>query len=166
MDEMYFEQIVEKNNEKNIAICRFAIVLGSIGLFAAGYFLMKGTLFLAGVVLALAGFMVIIPRFYVEYEYLYMSKELSVDKIYNKESRKKMGSYELTGMTVMAKEGSDELKYVENRQGVVHDYTSGDNENGVYVIVMNDQKGTRIRFEPNEEILKAIRQQFPRQAKY
>ena len=167
MEEQYYEQIVEKNNEKNIAACRMGVVVLSIGLFAAGYVLMKGMLFLAGVVVALAGFMVVVPRFYVEYEYLYMSKELSVDRIFNKESRKKAGSWDLNSMVLMARQDSPELASYKDRQGgLVLDFTSGEADRDVFVIVMNDQKNTMIRFEPNEAITKAIRQQFPRQAKY
>ena len=102
----------------------------------------------------------------MEYEYLYISKELSVDRIYNKERRKKMGSWDLTNMEIMAPEGSGALWINKDKKSVVKDFTSQTEGGQVYVIIMKDKDSTRIRFEPDSDILRAIKSQFPRQARY
>ena len=79
-----------------------------------------------------------------------------------------MGSWDLNNMEIMALAGSDDLRSYENRQinkKNDYDFTSLTEGKNVYVIYMNDNGGTRIAFEPNDEILKTIRSQFPRQAK-
>ncbi len=166
MEEQYFEQIVEKQNERNIAFCRIAIVIVVVLLFLPAFLLGISGFILIAIVAGAVGFGFILPRFYVEYEYLYMTGEFSVDRIYNKESRKKAGNWELTNMEVMTRaDDIDSLKRLPQPQAVL-DFTSGRGDEGVYVIAMKDQKHTQIRIEPNEDILKAIRQRFPRQAKY
>ena len=57
-------------------------------------------------------------RIYIEYEYLYLDKTFSVDKITNKSKRKKIAEYSLENMEVLAPIGSHHLDSYENRQGI------------------------------------------------
>jgi hypothetical protein len=164
--EDYYEQIIKCDNEKTLALIRLAIGCVTLLLIAVSYFLGVPTLFLAALAVLIIGLFVVLPQFNMEYEYLYISKELSVDRIYNKERRKKMGSYDLTNMEIMAPEGSDALWINKDAKSVVHDYTSQSKNGQVYVIIMKDKDSTRIRFEPDSDILRAIKSQFPRQARY
>ncbi len=164
--EDYYEQIIKCDNEKTMGIIRLVIGCITLALIATSYFLGLPTLFLLALAVLVVGFFVVLPMFNMEYEYLYISKELSVDRIYNKERRKKMGSWDLTNMEIMAPEGSDALWINKDKKSVVKDYTSQTDGGQVYVIIMKDKDSTRIRFEPDSDILRAIKSQFPRQARY
>ena len=52
----------------------------------------------------------------LEYEYLYLDKELSVDKIMAKSKRKRVGTYSLDRMEVFAPVYSYHLDNFKNRQ--------------------------------------------------
>ena len=168
VEELYFEQIVERESEGKAGVVRMIVMTLSLIFLAGALMTPFGFLFPLALATAFVGFYFVVPLMYVEYEYLYMSKELTVDKIFNKERRKRVGSWDLNNMEIMALAGSDDLRSYENRQinkKNDYDFTSLTEGKNVYVIYMNDKGGTRIAFEPNDEILKTIRSQFPRQAK-
>ena len=164
MDEFYFEHIVSRVDERMALIWKwiFIIFTGAIVLF--GVLNASSIIFLAGAAIGAVGYFLVIPRLYLEFEYLYLDKELSVDKIFNKESRKKCGNYELINMEIMAPLGSDELKAYESKNSTNIDYSGNSEDAKRYVIYLTkDQKLIRLVIEPDEAILKAIKSQFPRQ---
>ena len=61
----------------------------------------------------------------VEFEYLYVDKEISVDKILNKTKRKKVEKFETESMEIFAPINSWHLDNMKNRQLKVTDYSSG-----------------------------------------
>ena len=95
---------------------------------------------------------------YVEYEYIYVDKELQIDRISGKIKRKRMETLDLQQMEVLAPIGSHELdRYKERKQ---KDYSSlGKEKKNKYVLVHNEQQ---IIFEPTEEMIKTIRTIAPR----
>ena len=97
----------------------------------------------------------------IEYEYLYVDKEISVDKVLAKSKRKKAGSYTLDQMEIMAPLGSHRLDSYKNRQLKTVDYSSGEVQQPEkrYMMVMND---CQVILEPNEIMLKAIQDVAPR----
>lgn len=161
MDDFYIEQIVNRNDEKKTSAVRLLVITVAVILFLAGAFTGFGLLIFAGLAICFIGLYFLVPMTNVEYEYLYMSKELSVDKIYNKERRKKMGSWDLNNM--------ESLKLQQNQATAANageklfDFTSGEDSATCYELVIKEKGTVRIVFEPNEELLKAIKSQFPRQ---
>lgn len=97
----------------------------------------------------------------IEYEYLYVDKEISVDKVLAKSKRKKAGSYTMEQMEIMAPLGSHRLDSYKNRQLKTVDYSSGipQQPEKRYMMVMND---CQVILEPNETMLKAIQDVAPR----
>ena len=92
-----------------------------------------------------------------------MSKELQVDKIMSKTKRKTVANYTLDKMEIFAKEGVYQLDEFKNRQMTTKDFTSGDKDAVRYVMIINDGKeSARVYLEPNDAIITAIRNQFPR----
>ncbi len=169
MEDLYYEQIVEKEGEKKAGAVKMLIIVAAMFLLFTGLMRMNSVLMFAGVIVGLAGFYFVVPLMYVEFEYLYMSKELTVDRIFNKEKRRKAGNWSLESMEIIAPLGHEDLAYYLKQDGNkknIHDFTSGVNPGAVFVIVLKDKDNTQIYFEPNDEILRAIRQQFPRQARY
>ena len=62
----------------------------------------------------------------VEYEYLYLDKELVVDKVLGKSKRKRVASYQLDRVEILAPVKSYHLDNYRNRNVKVKDYSIGE----------------------------------------
>ena len=97
-----------------------------------------------------------------KYEYLYVDKSLSVDKIVAKRTRKRIISLDLERMECFAPYGHEALKAYENRSLDTKDYTSGYSQNADkrYVLIYDGQK--KIILEPSEKMIETIYTVSPR----
>ena len=162
MEETYYEQIVRREDDRMAGFYKNAYILITVLLIAAGSFGGLYILLILGFAVLFGGYFFLLPRLHQEYEYLYMSRELSVDCIYNKESRKSCGSWNLDSMEIMAPLGSHRLDSYEKRDSAAFNFSSHIEKPGQYVIMINDSKYTRLLIEPDENLLKAIRDNYPR----
>ncbi len=98
----------------------------------------------------------------IEYEYLYLDREISVDKVMAKSRRKKVGSYTLEKMEIFAPLNSHRLDSYRNRQMKTLDYSSGiaAQPEKRYMMIWNGD--TKIILEPNAELIKAVQGVSPR----
>lgn len=106
----------------------------------------------------------------VEYEYLYLDKEIVIDRIYNQSRRKRVATYKFSKIEVIAPIKSHHL----DNYGRVSDGNYGDSSNKVvdysigfeakpdlrYVIVYEGRQ--KILFNPNEEMIKVMKNAAPR----
>lgn len=161
MGDSYVECLVDR--EKNISYFILRIVMYvacalCVLLALAGIPIM----FILGVALGVIGAFVV-PNPDYEYEYLYIGKELSIDKIIAKSKRKTVGSYDLNKMEFMCPLSSHELDSYKNKKTPVKDYSSAKKDANPYVIVYrDDRQECLIYFEPNSELLAAIKSVMPR----
>ncbi len=96
-----------------------------------------------------------------EYEYLYLDRELTVDKVLAKSKRKKVSVFHVDRMEILAPMGSHHLDEFKSRQVKTLDYSAGETQpESRYV--MYYEGGQKILLTPNEEMLKAIRNVAPR----
>ena len=97
----------------------------------------------------------------VEYEYLYVDKELQIDRITNQSKRKKMETLDLNQLDILAPIRSHELDSYRKRTGATLDYSSGEEANDPqkYMLVIGDKK---VIFEPTPELVQTIRMFSPR----
>ncbi len=103
------------------------------------------------------------PNLDLEFEYLYLDKEITIDKVMNKQKRKRICVLDLNKMEFIAPENSHELDSYKNRNAKTRDFSSKDPEAKKHVMVYNAESGAElICMEPNVEMLKAIRTVFPR----
>ena len=98
----------------------------------------------------------------VEYEYLYLDKEFSVDKIFGKTKRKKAETFEVERMEILAPIHSYHLDSYKNRNAKETDYSIGVEEKPDSRYVMYYEGNRRIVLSPNEEFVKAMRNASPR----
>ena len=98
----------------------------------------------------------------IEYEYLYVDREISIDKVMAKSRRKKAASYSLEQMEIFAPLNSHRLDSYKNRQMKTADYSSGiaAQPERRYMMVWNGD--TRVILEPNAEMIKAVQSVAPR----
>ena len=98
----------------------------------------------------------------IEYEYLYVDKELSIDKISSKSRRKKCCTLEVERMEIVAPINSVKLDGYKHKNYKVYDYSSRNNEDREikkFVIYYND--GKKIIIEPNKALIDALQQVAP-----
>ena len=98
----------------------------------------------------------------LEYEYMYVDKQLTVDKIMARTRRKKVETFDLERMEILAPIKSWHLDDYKNRQLKVVDYSSGVEQQPDirYSMIYNGEK--RVIFEPNAEMVAAIKSIAPR----
>lgn len=97
----------------------------------------------------------------VEYEYLYLDKEFSVDKVMGRSRRKKVATYSIDRMEILAPIKSYHLDAYKNRNMPVKDYSIGEElqPDERYVMYCDGQK---ILLSPSPEIVKALKNVAPR----
>ena len=154
MNESYVECLVAKKTSSAMkALQVFLIVLAVI------FFLLSMWL---GVAAAGIGAYFTSLNASVEFEYLYVDKEISVDKILNKTKRKKVEKFETESMEIFAPINSWHLDNMKNRQLKVTDYSSGvaGQPDRRYVMIYSGDR--KIIFEPSEAMVKALQSVAPR----
>ena len=162
MSDLYTEVMVEKKfTGKDMAV-KVGLIFLTVLAAVAGLTIIPIALVVA-LALGIADYL-IIPKLNVEYEYVYVNGELDIDKIYSKSKRKKGASFDLGKMEIMAPVNSHQLDSHRNNPNIkTIDYSSGMDNAKVYaVIVPGDKEMHRLLFEPDEVMIKDIRNRMPR----
>ena len=162
MNDTYVEVMVKRRTSPFLGpgrILSYALAIAFLLIAILGNFVFfLGALIFAGI----AYF--VIPRFDIEYEYLYIDKEISIDKIMSQEKRKHVYTIDLNRMQIRAPPASHELDSYRARGLKSYDFTSGEADAKKYTIVYEGaSEGTvLVDIEPNGEMLRAIKDVFPR----
>ena len=99
----------------------------------------------------------------IEYEYLYLDKELTIDKIMAQTKRKRVAVYKLDSMEIFAPIKSYHLDNYKNRQATaVKDYSIGEELKPDRRYVFFYEGGQKIIISPSEEMVKAMKMVAPR----
>ena len=102
----------------------------------------------------------------VDFEYVYVDKELRVAKIMQKQRRKELAVYDLTQMEVLAPVGSYHLDGFKNKDLKVIDYSSQGDENKAsrYALILSDGRELILDMvgDYSSQILDLIRTFSPR----
>ena len=98
----------------------------------------------------------------IEYEYTYLDKEITVDKIMAKSKRKRMGIYSVDRMEILAPIKSYHLDNYRNRNVKEADYSIGEELQPDARYVMYYEGGEKIILSPSEEMIKAMKSVAPR----
>lgn len=161
MSEAYIECLVKAKGSFIYKLARiFLYVLSGLGFLSMAF----GTSVI-GVIIGLAfGF----AGYYVgmlgevEYEYLYMDKELTVDKILAQTKRKRIATYTMERTEIMAPIKSYRLDNYKNRQTKDVDYSIGYEDKPDKRYVFYYEGGQRILISPSEEMIKVMKNANPR----
>ena len=98
----------------------------------------------------------------VEYEYLYLDKELTIDKIMAQTKRKRVAVYRLDSIEIFAPIKSYHLDNFKNRQVTVKDYSIGEELKPDRRYVFYYEGKEKVIVSPSEEMVKAMRMVAPR----
>lgn len=114
-----------------------------------------------GVVIGIAAYFIYMNA-NLEYEYLYVDKELTIDKVMAKSKRKKAAAFDMEKMEIMAPLNSHQLDSYKNRNVKTVDYSSGEEKQPDLRYAFYYDGKQKVIFEPNEEMVKAIQMIAPR----
>jgi len=98
----------------------------------------------------------------IEYEYLYLDREICIDKIMGQTKRKRVATYEVDRMEILAPFRSYRLDDYKNRQCKDIDFSSGVEEQPDKRYVFYYEGNQKIIFEPSPEFVKAVYNVAPR----
>lgn len=95
----------------------------------------------------------------VEYEYLYLDKELTIDRIVAQSRRKKVATYTIDRMEVFAPENSYHLDNYKKRDVKTEDYSAAESDK---IYCMYYEGGAKVLLSPTEDMVKALKNVAPR----
>lgn len=98
----------------------------------------------------------------IEFEYLYVDRQITVDKIFNQSRRKRVATYDCDKLEVFAPVFSYKLDDFKNRKVKTVDFSSGTIQQPDVRYAMYYDGKEKILFEPNEAFVKALYNIAPR----
>ncbi len=98
----------------------------------------------------------------LEYEYLYLDRELVVDKVMAKSKRKRVATYSVDRMEILAPMKSYHLDGYKNRDAKVKDFSIGYEEKPDLRYVMYYEGGVKLVLSPSDALVKALKSVAPR----
>lgn len=159
MNETYVEWMVKRKAPAYMVLLKFVFVILTVCFVLLGMVLIPAMLI--GIAFGVGAYFINLHA-NLEYEYLYVDKELTVDKVMAKSRRKRVAVYDIGKMEILAPIKSWHLDNYKNRQDKVVDYSSGEEKqpDHRYVFFYDGQK--KVILEPNLELVKAIAVVAPR----
>lgn len=159
MNETYVEWLVKRKTPAYMTLLKFLTIILAACFILLGLFFIPAMII--GIVFGVAAYFVNLNAD-LEYEYLYVDKELTVDKVMAKSRRKRVAVFDIGKMEILAPVKSWHLDNYKNRQDKTVDYSSGEEKqpDPRYVFYYDGQK--KVIIEPNEELIKAITTVAPR----
>ena len=140
MDDLSLEYLVERQKRSSDTLIR-AGVSGAAVLFILLAFFVNMIFLLPAIGCIVAG-IIFLPRLDVEYEYLFVAGELSIDCIYAKKSRKNIVNYPLNDVELLAPEGDGRSHADNNGSCRKLDLSSGREDAKKYVLVCSYRGST------------------------
>ena len=164
-NDVYIEDSVSITN--NGAKSMFVLSLICLVISAAG--LLFASIFFG---IPFVIFIVLSVHFYYErhvaYDYTYTNGLLDIAKVRNNTKRKLLFSAECDALEIMALNDSDDIR--DHERGTEYKPLKvyvGDEQRSLWVALFNvDGKNIKIIFEPSDELIKAMKRQFPSKVKY
>lgn len=159
MSETYVECLVARKSSTVLTFLKMLLIMMTV------VFVLIGVVFTPGLLVAIftgVGAYFATMNANIEYEYLYLDREISVDKVMAKSKRKKAGVFQVDQMEIFAPLNSHRLDSYRNRDLKTLDYSSGiaAQPERRYMMVWNGS--TKVILEPNEELVKAVQSIAPR----
>lgn len=159
MSETYVECLVARKPSMLLSFLKILLIMLTV------VFVLIGAVYIPGLVVAIitgVGAYFATMNASIEYEYLYVDREISVDKVMAKSRRKKANTFSVDKMEILAPLNSHRLDSYRNRNAKMLDYSSGIAAQPERRYMMVCEGDTKVIFEPNAEMVKAIQSIAPR----
>lgn len=151
MNDSYKELMVKKESGMKEKLLRIVCMVPTVlaGILTLGT--ASAILFIITIALGVLTYFVY-QRTDVEYEYLYLDKEINVDKIMAKTRRKRVATLSVEKMEILAPEKSHQLDSYRNRNIKATDYSAGQD--------LPEQKVYALYYEGNQKYLLSLDEDF------
>lgn len=156
MNESYKELLVKKDRGPKEILIRVACVIPTILVGLLMLLTVNIIFFIALIAFGVLDYFVF-QWTDIEFEYLYLDKEISVDKIMAKTRRKKLLTIDVNKIEIIAPEKSHQLDSYRNRQTKVTDLSAGHD--------LPDQKLYWVFYEGNQKFLMNLTEDFAKTIK-
>ena len=161
MNEAYVEQLVQRKTPASMGAVKILMIVMAVLSCVAGLIITPLAFLtaIAAVVVAV----IVHQNSEIEYEYLFVDRELSVDIIRNKSRRKKLANVEISHLELFAPLSSDRVKGYLDKGMKVTDYSSGMEDSTPYAVIYNGKKEMQIMIvEGSDELYKCFYNTAPR----
>lgn len=161
MNDSYSELLVKKEQTGKDKVIKFLLIGVIVATAVVGVIIPLVWVLTLG--LGIAAYF-ILPNLDLEYEYVYVNGELDIDKIMAKSKRKRVQSFDLAKMEIMAPVNSHRMDYQNhNTKLKVLDFSSGNKEHKVYAMIIPDEKEIcKVLLETDQTLLENIQKSCPR----
>lgn len=162
MNESYKELLVKKERGPLQSFARFMCVVPTVLFLFASFLFANVILLIFAIICGVADYFVFLFTD-IEYEYLYIDKEISVDKIMAKTRRKKAGTIDIGKIEIAAPANSHQLDSYKNRQiKKTTDYSAGHDLPDQKLYIVYYEGNQKYMFNFDDDFVKAIRGIIPR----
>ena len=159
MNDAYVECLVKQKTSLKAKFFKvFLIVLAVLCFLAVPFIYIAFFLML----LAAGGAYLVHMFTNLEYEYLYLDRELVVDKVMAKSRRKRVATYSLDRIEILAPIKSHHLDNYNNRSVKIKDYSIGEELKPDLRYAMYYEGGEKIILSPSPELIQIMRNVAPR----
>lgn len=164
MAEVFKEYLIKQKKSPLDLAMQVGLVIGAVVLSVV-MFLVAGDFFGALAVIAiLFGSVYLFNKFSREYEYILTNNELDIDVVYNRTSRKRVITFDMKKIEIMAST-KDEKHSDKLNKGNLKVINASDNMNqaNTYAIVTQSEKygSCKVLITPNEALLEDLYRQAP-----
>ncbi|MBD5545964.1 MAG: hypothetical protein HDQ97_00920 [Lachnospiraceae bacterium] len=159
MNETYVEYLIKRKTPTPLKMLKILLVTLTVFFVLVGFLLLPALLF--GIAFGVVAYFMHLKT-ELEYEYLYVDKELTVDKIMAKMKRKRVAVFTVEKMEIVAPINSWHLDNFKNRNDKTVDYSSGEVKQPDTRYVFYYEGRQKVIFEPNEDLIKAMQFAAPR----
>ena len=162
MTDMYSELLIKKEPTGKDQALKVLIIALIVLTAAAGLFIIPLAWVLT-IALGVAAYF-ILPLLDLEYEYVFVNGELDIDRIASKAKRKRMKSFDLAKMEIMAPMNSHRMDYQNHNTNMkVLDFSSGNPQHKIFaMIIADDNSVCKVLLEPDRELINNIAKSCPR----
>lgn len=160
----FYEQFVPTNESTIYKVAKFLVYL--IAALSAIYLFTGNFVFFLISAGGAVGCYFLRKQLYVEFEYVYTNGVVDIDKIIDKNKRKRAVSFNVSDIELLAPLSSDDIKYSAFKPQNSFDFYPEKNEGKKYSVLLN-HGGQRIQvnFVPDESLLRACFTKNPRKVK-
>ena len=160
MSESYVEVMVTRKPSGAMLFLKYLLIGLAVVAFLSS-FVLGNILIILAIALGVGSYFVGMYA-NIEYEYLYLDKEITIDKVMNKSKRKRVGVYQVDKMEILAPLKSYHLDSYKNRQVKVLDYSSGIAGQPETRYCFYYEGSQKVIIEPNDEFIKLVKNVAPR----
>lgn len=164
MNEMYAEWLVKRKTPFYMVFAKAVMIFVCVVALFLALTPMLGIFGMIILAVAAAATYFVFRNSQVEFEYLYVSNQLTIDRIYGRIKRKKAWEGSMDQVQIVAPTGSSEARDHERGNGMkVLDFSSRNPEVKTFTLIsQSGGNATKIIFEPDTKLLRCMKMTAPR----